>query len=86
MPYTCSARARLVPKKPGLHAVLFEIASSFAAFLVEGDPDRLKLCDNPDCQWVFYDTTRRRTRRWCEDACGNLMKVRRFRAKKRKGG
>jgi predicted RNA-binding Zn ribbon-like protein len=75
---------RLEPTKHGLTGVLFRIASSFAGFLVDADPDRLKTCDNADCQWVFYDQSRSRTRRWCADDCGNLLKVRRFRARERK--
>jgi predicted RNA-binding Zn ribbon-like protein len=81
-----SFRLRLTPESEGIDAVLFAIAESFAAFLIEGEPDRLKTCENPDCRWVFYDTTRSRTRRWCADSCGNLMKVRRFRKKKSKTG
>jgi predicted RNA-binding Zn ribbon-like protein len=46
---------------------------------------RLKMC--PDCQWVFYDRTRSRTKIWCDmlsgDAggrsCGTIAKVRRYR-------
>jgi predicted RNA-binding Zn ribbon-like protein len=46
---------------------------------------RLKRC--PDCQWVFYDRTRSRTKVWCDmlagDAggrsCGTIAKVRRYR-------
>jgi predicted RNA-binding Zn ribbon-like protein len=79
-----SFRLRLTPASGGLDAVLFAIAESFAAFLVEGDPERLKACENPDCRWVFYDTTRSRTRRWCADTCGNLVKVRKFREKKKR--
>jgi len=63
--------------------VVADIAASFAGLLAEGDPDRIKICDNPDCKWVFYDESRNRSRRWCENTCGNLMKVRRFRARKR---
>jgi len=63
--------------------VLFAVVESFASFLVEGDPERLKLCENPDCRWVFYDTSRSRTRRWCADSCGNLLKVRKCRQKKK---
>jgi predicted RNA-binding Zn ribbon-like protein len=70
---------RLAPEGGGVGAVVFAIAESFARFLVEGEPMRLKMCENPDCRWVFYDTTRSRTRRWCADSCGNLIKVRRFR-------
>ena len=78
-------RVCLEPTAKGIEAVLFEIALSFAEFLVEDDPTRLKTCENADCKWVFYDKTRSRTRRWCADTCGNLMKVRRFRQRHRKG-
>ncbi len=76
-------RLRLTPTARGLDGVLFCVAESLAAFLAEGDPTRLKLCENHDCRWVFYDTTRSRTRRWCADSCGNLIKVREFRRKKK---
>jgi predicted RNA-binding Zn ribbon-like protein len=75
---------RLTPVAEGLDAALYAIARSFASFLVDGDPHRLKICENPDCQWVFYDTTRSRTRRWCAESCGNLMKVRKFREKQKR--
>lgn len=64
-----------------------EIAASLAATLTEGEAARVRICDNPDCLWVFYDDTRNRTKRFCEDkTCGNLIKVRRFRAKQKRGG
>jgi predicted RNA-binding Zn ribbon-like protein len=35
------------------------------------EPDRLRRCARPECDLLFYDTTRSRTRRWhAEDACG----------------
>lgn len=79
-------RLRLGPARTGLEAVLSDIAASFAEVLVEGDPSRIKICEDPDCKWVFYDHSRNRTRRWCEgaSACGNLLKVRRFRERKKK--
>jgi predicted RNA-binding Zn ribbon-like protein len=61
----------------------FAVALSFAEFLVSGRHDRLRLCDNHDCQWVFLDETRSGTRRWCAQTCGNLIKVRRFRQQRR---
>jgi predicted RNA-binding Zn ribbon-like protein len=50
---------------------------------------RLKAC--PDCQVVFYDHTRSRTKVWCGmlaggpggRACGTIAKVRRYRHKRR---
>ncbi len=79
-----SFQLRLTPTSKGLDGVLFTVAESFAAFLTDGDPTRLKLCENHDCRWVFYDSTRSRTRRWCADSCGNLIKVRKCRQKKKK--
>ena len=81
-------RMRFDPARSSLRAVLAEIAKTFAEMLVEGDLTRIKLCENSDCGWVFYDRSRSRTRRWCEGAsgCGNLLKVRRFRERQKKKG
>ncbi len=70
-------------KEPGLPWLLAVIVSSFAEILAGGEPERVKVCRNPDCLWIFYDTSKNRSRKWCENAtgCGNLMKVRLFRAK-----
>jgi len=39
-------------------------------------------CADRTCGWLFLDTTRNRTRRWCDmKECGNRAKVRRFRAR-----
>jgi len=73
-----------VPSRSDWRQVMAEIAADFARTIIEGDSDRIRICDNPDCLWVFYDDTRNRTKRYCDDKmCGNLMKVRRFRAKKK---
>lgn len=76
-------RLERTPAREGLDAVLFAIAASFAEFLAEGDPRRLRACENPECAWIFVDQTRSRTRRWCDEACGNVIKVRRFRARQK---
>lgn len=60
-----------------------EIVASFAELIAHGDKSRLKICENPDCGWVFYDETKSRTKRWCDDTCASLMKVRKFRAKQK---
>jgi predicted RNA-binding Zn ribbon-like protein len=75
---------RLVPRRRDWEWVLGEIAGSLADLLAVGDTDRLKVCDNPDCRFAFYDETRNRTRRWCaQTTCGNRHKVRAFRARQR---
>lgn len=74
----------LEPLAGGIDRVLGEIVASFASMLAEGDPTRIKLCANPDCGWVIYDSSRNRSRRWCDKTeCGNLIKVRRYRRRKR---
>lgn len=65
-------------------AFLGEIAASFADVIAKKDPLRLRICANPTCRWVFFDESKNRTRRWCGDTCGTLVKVREFRARQRR--
>lgn len=77
----------LIPMETGWAFVRAEIAASFAESLRQGGENRIRICENPDCRWVFYDDTRNRTKRYCDDkVCGNVMKVRRFRSRQRKNG
>lgn len=76
-------RVALEPSRSDWVWVASEIAASLAALLETHAVHRLKLCGNPDCRWVFYDESKNRTRRWCADSCGNLIKVRRFREARR---
>ncbi|MFC9709613.1 CGNR zinc finger domain-containing protein [Paenibacillus sp. NPDC056933] len=74
----------LIPVETHWQQVMAEVAADFAITVVEGDGGRIRICDNKDCRWIFYDDTRSRTQKYCDDKmCGNLMKVRRFRAKKK---
>ena len=60
------------------------IAGSFAHFLAEQGPDRLRICDNDACRWVFIDRSPAGRRRWCDmRTCGNQAKVARHRARAR---
>ncbi|MEF2964515.1 CGNR zinc finger domain-containing protein [Paenibacillus sp. M1] len=77
-------RLGLVPVREDWRQVMAEVAAAFIRTLIDGEAGRIRVCDNPDCRWVFYDDTRNRAKKYCEDkTCGNLMKVRRFRAKKK---
>jgi predicted RNA-binding Zn ribbon-like protein len=67
-----------------LDAMLWQISESATALLINGDLTRIRRCANDVCNWLFLDTSRNRTRQWCVmKDCGNLAKVRRFRAKNR---
>jgi predicted RNA-binding Zn ribbon-like protein len=53
----------------------------------DGSWARLKACANDECQWAFYDRSRNQGGTWCEMAvCGNKLKNREFRARRRKAG
>ena len=68
----------------GWTAVASQIAASWVDVLVRILPTRLKVCANPACHWVFIDQSHNLSRCWCRQwACGNLMKVRQFRARAR---
>ncbi|WP_201007515.1 CGNR zinc finger domain-containing protein [Paenibacillus glycanilyticus] len=73
-----------LPIQSGWSRIRVEIATSFVRLLTEGDPARLRICENPDCMTVYYDETRNCSKRFCDNkVCGNLMKVRRFRARQK---
>ena len=56
------------------------LARRVALELAEIDLARLKRCERPACNLVFYDTTRSGTRRWhAESPCGNRERQRRYR-------
>jgi predicted RNA-binding Zn ribbon-like protein len=56
---------------------LWAVARSAAELLASADLDRVRRCPGEGCGWLFLDTTRNRSRRWCETAgCGNRAHVR----------
>jgi predicted RNA-binding Zn ribbon-like protein len=69
----------VTPLATGWDAAIRELAAWFSSVLVRHDPARLKLCGNPDCGRLFLDASKSRTGRWCDETCGNRMRVRRFR-------
>ncbi|MFE0757319.1 CGNR zinc finger domain-containing protein [Inquilinus sp. NPDC058860] len=61
-----------------LEQPLWPVVWDAAELLVSGRAERVGSCSDPDCAWVFLDTSRNRSRRWCSMAdCGNRHKARR---------
>jgi predicted RNA-binding Zn ribbon-like protein len=60
------------------------ILSAAASDLITSETmQRLRACDSPECRWLFLDTSKNHTRRWCDmKICGNRMKARRFKAQR----
>jgi predicted RNA-binding Zn ribbon-like protein len=62
------------------------LARRVASELAELDVGRLRRCERPACNLVFYDTTRSGTRRWhAESPCGARERQRRHREASRPG-
>ncbi|MFJ3039786.1 MULTISPECIES: CGNR zinc finger domain-containing protein [Streptomyces] len=76
-------RWRLGPAS-GVEDALGVIAAD-AISVIAGERDgRLALCASPTCRAAFFDTSRSRTRRWCDmNTCGNREKKARFHANRR---
>ncbi|MGH2700502.1 MAG: CGNR zinc finger domain-containing protein [Actinomycetota bacterium] len=76
-------RLETIPLLDHDEALVGSIALSAAEYFASGDRQRLKICGNSGCRWVFYDNSKNRSRRWCDsNLCGNLFKVRRYRSRR----
>jgi len=57
------------------------LALSAAGLMTSPEMARVRACGSSDCRWLFLDTSKNHTRRWCDmKICGNRMKARRFKA------
>ena len=53
------------------------VAWSASELLTSGQIDHVKTCPGTHCGWLFLDTSRGHTRRWCSmTTCGNRAKAR----------
>ena len=64
-----------------LDQMLWPIIRSAAELLTSEEVERVKECeDDRGCGYLFFDTSRNRSRRWCTmRGCGNRAKVKRYR-------
>lgn len=84
-----SAHLRRTPSsgRSAVDRVVGESIASVHAAMVTGDWERLRECERDDCRWIYYDPSPTQVMRWCStDPCGNVMKVRAFRARKAAAG
>jgi predicted RNA-binding Zn ribbon-like protein len=68
-----------------LDQVLWPVIQSAIQLLTSERLDRVGQCDDDrGCGWLFYDTSRNKSRRWCSmETCGNRAKVHRHYEKQR---
>jgi predicted RNA-binding Zn ribbon-like protein len=61
-----------------LDRTLWPIALSATELLTSSQLSTVRMCEAPDCAWLFLDQSRNRSRRWCDmKVCGNRQKARR---------
>ena len=67
-----------------LDRVLAVVAAAAADLATGAAVERVKECGGTNCNWLFRDTSRNRSRRWCDMRdCGNRAKARRYYARHR---
>ena len=73
-------------EKPALDEAIGPIARSAAELLTSGvDLGRVRRCEGLNCGWLFEDSSKNHSRRWCDMGdCGNRAKVRRHRLRARR--
>jgi len=87
--------ARLVPKgkccewswmaqDDVLDRMLWPVIRSAADLMTSEELWTVKVCASEDCNWLFLDTSKNQSRRWCDmKSCGNRAKVRRHYERKK---
>ena len=63
-----------------------EAAMALVDVVRSGERDRLKVCDADDCEDVYVDESKNRSRRYCGAGCGNRANVAAYRARRAGGG
>jgi predicted RNA-binding Zn ribbon-like protein len=55
------------------------IAEAASQLVLSDAVGRVRTCEADSCRWLFLDTSKNHTRRWCNmKVCGNRAKARRF--------
>jgi predicted RNA-binding Zn ribbon-like protein len=88
------SHSRLAPYEKGLRwdwdshsdkldSIIWPVVKSAVDLMTSEAIKRVgQCCDEKGCGWLFWDSSRNRSRRWCDMSdCGNRAKVRRFYAK-----
>jgi predicted RNA-binding Zn ribbon-like protein len=67
-----------------LQRLLWPIVRSTADLLTSKAFSSMRICAADDCGWLFLDTSKNKSRRWCDmKSCGNRVKVNRHYERKK---
>ena len=67
----------------GVAAALAKVGIAAHEAAAQGVWGRLKICSFDECEWAYYDHSKNQSRQWCEYRCGNRVKTRAYRARRR---
>jgi predicted RNA-binding Zn ribbon-like protein len=60
-------------------SLLAPVVTAAVELLTSPRRGRMRICEADDCLWLFLDTSKNNSRRWCDmSQCGNRIKARRF--------
>lgn len=83
--FTWAWAGDLEPSGDALERPLWPVVASAGELLTSDDVGRVRQCADDRCGWLFIDTSRNRSRRWCSmEECGNRAKARRHYRRTRK--
>jgi predicted RNA-binding Zn ribbon-like protein len=67
-----------------LDRMLWPAVRSAEDLLISDELDAVRVCASDTCNWLFIDTSKNHSRRWCDmKSCGNRAKARRFYSRKK---
>lgn len=71
------------PDQPLADRMAVEAAMAFVDVIRMDELERLRTCDADDCECVFVDLSKNRSRRFCDNKCLNRSNVAAYRARQR---
>lgn len=71
------------PDQPLADRMMVEAAMAFVDVIRTDELDRLRVCAADDCADVLVDLSKNRSRRFCDQGCGNRANVAAYRARRR---
>ncbi len=67
-----------------INGALARLSEAIARELTQEDKERLRICANDECRWVFRDNSPAGRRKWCDmSSCGNRAKAARHRERQK---
>lgn len=68
-----------------LDCILWRVVRSASDLLTAKELNQVRECGSEGCGWMFVDTSRNRSRRWCDmETCGNRAKAHRHYERRKK--